>query len=183
MAKRKSNDPTWSELKPCIIGMDQKQLVKLVADMYRFSKDNQVFLHTRFGVGKDPLAPYKEKIDGYMFPDMYSNKPIQIAKAKKTISDYSKAVGNAFGEIELMVFFVECGNNFTLSYGDMDEGFYDSINGMYRRAIKKILKLPEKQQEEFRERLKEIMTSTSHIGWGYHDILSQDYYFAFPEIE
>jgi len=30
-----------------------------------------------------------------------------------------------------MVFFVECGNNFTLSYGDIDDDFYDSVLLMY----------------------------------------------------
>jgi len=183
MAKQKSNGPTWLELKPHIVDMDHKQLTKLVADMYRFSKDNQVFLHTRFGIGKDRLAPYKKTIDECMHPDIYSNKPIQIAKAKKAISNYSKAVGDILGEAELMIFFVECGNNFTVSYGDMDEGFYDSLNGMYRRAIKKIFNFPEKQQREFRDRLKEIIISSSNIGWGYHDILNDDYYSTFPEEE
>ena len=183
MSKQKSNGSTWSELKPCILSMDHKQLVKLVADMYRFSKDNQIFLHTRFGIGKDLLEPYKETIDECMYPDVYSKKTIQISKARKAISNYSKAVGDILGEAELMVFFVECGNNFTVGFGDIDEGFYDSLNGMYRRAIKKVLSLPENQQQEFRGRLKAIMISSSGIGWGYHDMLSDDYYDAFSEEE
>lgn len=118
-----------------------------------------------------------------MHPDIYSNKPIQIAKAKKAISSYSKAVGDPLGVTELMVFFVECGNSFTVNFGDIDEGFYDSLNGMYRRAIQKVLSLPEEQRSVFRDRLEEIMTSSSGIGWGYHDMISDDYYSAFPEEE
>jgi hypothetical protein len=56
------------------------------------------------------------------------------------------------GEAELMTFFVECGNSLTVNYGDMDEAFYDALNSMYRRAIKKALTLPEERQDEFRER-------------------------------
>jgi len=52
---------------------------------------------------------------------------------------------------------------------------------MYSRAIKKVLSLPEVQQSAFQDRLKKIMTSSSNIGWGYHDMLYQDYYNAFPE--
>lgn len=149
--------------------------------MYRFSKENQVFLHARFGVGEDPLASYKKTIEECMYPDLYGDKPVQIAKAKKAISNYSKATGDTLGEVELMVTFVECGNNFTVNCGDIDEVFYDSLNRMYRRVIEKVLRLPEEQQGGYEARLKEIMTSSSGIGWGYHDTLADDYYSAFPE--
>ena len=183
MAKRKSGNPTWSDVKSAVSDLDQKELLKLIADLYRFSKDNQAFFHARFEVGDDPLGPYKKTIDGCMYPDVVRNKPIQISKAKKAISNYSKAIGDPLGEIELMILFVECGNNFTLSYGDIDEGFYDALNRMYQRAIEKILNLPEEQRGEFKDRLDEIMTSSSGIGWGYHDMLCDDYYGAFPEEE
>ena len=97
--------------------------------------------------------PYKKTIDECMHPDIYSDKPIQIAKAKKAISSYSKAVGDPLGVTELMVFFVECGNKFTVNFGDINEGFYNSLNGMYRRAIQKVLSHPEEQQSVFRDRL------------------------------
>jgi len=181
VAKNKSNNPTWSDVKLAVVDLNQKQLLKLVADLYRFSKENQAFFHARFGVGDDPLAPYKKTIDECMYPDAYRNKPIQISKAKKAISSYSKAVDDPLGEIELMVFFVECGNNFTVDFGDIDEGFYDALNLMYQQAIQKVLSLPEEQQRDFKERLEKIMTSASGIGWGYYDMLCDDYYSAFPE--
>lgn len=183
MAKRTSSRPTWLEVKAVVVKLDQKQLVKLVADLYRFSKENQAFLHARFAVGDDPLGPYKKTINECMYPDIYSKKPIQISKAKRAISSYSKAVGDPLGEAELMTFFVECGNNFTVNFGDIDEAFYDALNRMYQRAIDKVLSLPEEQRIEFKDRLEAIMTSSSGIGWGYHDMLSDDYYEAFPEDE
>jgi hypothetical protein len=48
---------------------------------------------------------------------------------------------------------------------------------------KKVITLPEELRDEFRERFEAIMTSSSNIGWGYHDMLSEDYYAAFPEDE
>ena len=44
-----------------------------------------------------------------------------------------------------------------------------------------VLSLPEVQQGVFQDRLEKIMASSSNIGWGYHDMLYQDYYSAFPE--
>lgn len=73
VAMRKSRKPTWSEVKSSVVNLNQKQLLTLVADLYRFSKENQAFFHARFGVGDDPLAPYKNTIDECMYPNVYSN--------------------------------------------------------------------------------------------------------------
>ena len=178
-AKRKG--PTWSDVKAALVNLDKKQMLNLVADLYRLSNENKTFLNSRFEVGGNPLGPYKKIIEECMYPDIYSDKPIQISKAKKAISNYSKATGDPAGEAELMICFVECGNTFTVKFGDIDGPFYDALNRMYRRTINKVLTLSEKQQAEFKNRLKAIMTSSSNIGWGYHDMLCDDYYGAFPE--
>ena len=39
----------------------------------------------------------------------------------------------------------------------------------------------EELKTEFKDRLEEIMKSSSDIGWGYHDTLTDDYYVAFPD--
>lgn len=183
MAKRKTNRPSWSDVKAKLSKLDRKQLTGLVADLYRFSRENQDFLHARYGVGEDPLGPYKETIGECMYPDIYTDKPIRISEAKRAISSYSQAVGDTAGEAELMTFFVECGNSFTVNFGDIDEAFYDALILMYQRAIEKVLLLPEDQKPQFRDRLEEIVTSSSGIGWGYHDTLVGNFYSAFPDDE
>jgi len=75
------------------------------------------------------------------------------------------------------------GNRCTLDYGDIDEPFYDALLSMYGRALDKVLELPEEAQQPFLERLHRIMTSSSGIGWGYHDELCDMYEDAFPEEE
>lgn len=183
LTKKKHASPAWSDVKSVVAGLDKKQLLELVRDLYRLSKENQAFLAARFSLGEDPLAPYKKTIRDCMYPDVMKDKPVQIAKAKRAISDYSKAVGNPVGEADLMTLFLEFGNSFTLEYGDIDEDFYDALNLMYRRTIEKVLSLPEGQHGAFKERLREIMESSSGIGWGYHDELFNDFYEAFPEDE
>ena len=183
MAKSKSVDATWSDMKAEIAKLDTRQLVSLLADLYRFSKENQAFLNARFAVVADPFDPYKRIIAECMYPDVYKNKPVRISKAKKAISDYSKAVGDSLGEAELMTFFVEQGNAFTIEFGDIDEEFYDALLRMYRRAIEKIPSLPEERRGELKARLRTIMTSSVDIGWGYHDALCEEYYSAFPDDE
>jgi hypothetical protein len=181
MKKREIAGASWSDVKAQLTKLDARQLVNLVADLYRLSKENQAFLHGRLAVVEDPLEFYKKIVDECMYPDIHKNKPIQISRAKKAISDYSKAVDDALGEAELMTFFVEQGNAFTLEYGDMDESFYGALNLMYRRAIEKVGSLPAVHRDSFKERLEAIMRSSATIGWGYHDGLRDDYYSAFPE--
>ena len=57
------------------------------------SWENQAFFHARFGIGRDPLEPYRETIEECMYPDVFSRKPVRTAKAKKAVSDYRKAPG------------------------------------------------------------------------------------------
>ncbi len=181
MAAKKRKGPTWTDVKTVLVNLDQKQLLKLVADLYKFSDVNKTFLNTRFCVGEDQLGPYKKIIDECIYPDVHRNKPIQVSKAKKAISSYSKAIGDELGQAELMVYFVERGNSFTLDIGDLYQEYYDALNRMYQLAISKVLLLPQKQQNEFKQRLKKIMTSSSMIGWGYHNSLVADYHKAFPD--
>jgi hypothetical protein len=183
MAKQRSSAPAWSDVKSRAASLDQQQLVKLVADLYRLSKENRDFLNVRFAGDDDCLKPYKKVICECMYPDVMKNQPIQISKAKRAISNYSQAAGDPIGEVELMTYFVECGNSFTVNYGDIDTEFYEAINRMYKRAIDKVLNLSEEQREGFRERLAEIMNSSKDIGWGYHDALCDDYHEAFPADE
>jgi hypothetical protein len=54
MANGKSRCQTWSNVKAALAGMDEKQLISLVSDLYRLSRENQAFLHARFDVGRGP---------------------------------------------------------------------------------------------------------------------------------
>ncbi|MFH0958111.1 MAG: hypothetical protein V1897_05350 [Pseudomonadota bacterium] len=177
----KQKQPTWSDVKSKIVNLSEQQLVQIVGELYRLSKENKEFLNVRFDVLDDPLAPFKKSIEDALCPDVLGDKPIQIARAKEAIRRYYKAAGDLTGEAKLKTFFVECGNRYTLDYGDMYEEFYDAVNLMYREAIYAILTLPQEQRGNFKARLRIIMESAKDIGWGYYDELREDYYEAFPE--
>jgi len=179
--QKKTKKPTWSDVKRTIAGFARSGLMGIIGDLYRLSRANRDFLHARFSIGANPQKPYKKVIKESLYPDVMSNKPIRISPAKQAISDYAKAIGDVNGVAELMVYFVECGNQCTLDYGDIDEPFYDALISMYGRALDRVLKLPEQTQQSFRERLHRIMTSSSGVGWGYHDALCDMYEDAFSE--
>jgi len=91
-AKKKT--PSWSDVKIKLADFDRAGLIDLVQDLYAAHKDNKAFLHARFGLGDDPLEPYKDVIIRWINPPDFRS-PISVSKAKKAISDYKKALGQA----------------------------------------------------------------------------------------
>ena len=180
MKKVKSKKPTWIDVKRSIKRFEPSQLIELVNDLYQLSVENKTFLHARFSNEGDSLNKYKKIILNSLYPDvMDENDNFDFDKAEKAIKDYAKATGSDESTTNLMIYYVECGNKFTLDYGDIDENFYDALIEMCEKAIKYVLKMPKKEQEPFRTRLKKIMESAAGIGWGYYDDLCHLYYEAF----
>jgi hypothetical protein len=173
--------PSWSDVKLAIADFEGSALIGLISDLYAYSTPNKDFLHARFSLGSDALKPYKKIIEDALFPDVMSNDDVEIATAKKAISDYGKAVGDPKGLLELMVHFVECGASFSLDVGYGDEYFFAALERMYEKAIKLLLTLDEATIDDYYGRFEELMISTSDIGWGFHDTLGDIFYEAFPE--
>lgn len=58
---------------------------------------------------------------------------MSLSTGKAAISAYKKTINDTEGLLELMVFYVECGNKFTVDYGDIDEQCYYSIETMFEK--------------------------------------------------
>ncbi|WNS42029.1 hypothetical protein [Paenibacillus sp. MMS20-IR301] len=83
-----------------------------------------------------------------------------------------------------MIFTVECGVDFTLSYGDIDEKFYDTISSIYDQALKYIV--GNQLEDKYIDRCNELMQSSQDIGWGFGDEMLElygDYLGALDEEE
>jgi hypothetical protein len=116
--------PTWGDVKGRLGDFDRAGLMQLIADLYAFHKDNQAFLHARFGLGKNPLDDYRKRIADALAPDIYRKRYADpsVATAKKALSEYSKAIGDPAGVMELRVFWCETAVAFSMEYGFADEG-------------------------------------------------------------
>lgn len=172
---------TWSALKSAASSLSRQELLGLVGELYRLSSQNKAFLHARFGDQDIAMEEFKAIIAECLYPDMQRDRPLQVAKAKKAVADFCKAVADPLAHADLMLFFVEQGNAFTLEYGDVDAGFYSALVAMARRAAEVICSLPVDLQEPFRARLGDVVRSSSRIGWGYHDDLKVIDAAAFPD--
>mgnify|MGYP001562651163 CR=1 FL=1 len=168
MAAKKTN-PTWSDVKAKLVHFDRDGLLGLVQDLYAANKDNQIFLHARFNLGDDVLKPYKKTIDRWLWPDVFKNQDTSVAKAKKAITDYKKAIGQAEGLAELMVFYCERASGFSDDVGMDDEGYFDALVRMFELALKTIADLPEVQRNELWARMDGVRRVSHNFGYGVGD--------------
>lgn len=168
MATRK-NAPGWSDVKTKLGDFDRAGLIGLVQDLYAASKENQAFLHARFALGDDALKPYKATIDRWLWPDVFKNQDTAVAKAKKAISDYKKAIGRPEGLAELMVFYCERAAGFSNDVGLQDEGYFDALVRMFGQALKTIDGLPQHCKPALMARLDSVRHISHNFGYGVGD--------------
>ena len=102
-------------------------------------------------------------------------------RGRKAISDYQKATHDALGTLDLMTYYVECGTQFTVDYGDIDEGFYESLDAMFTQVVKRLQHSDQETIDRLLPRLKGIVRQAHGIGWGYYDAISDTLEGAFPE--
>lgn len=143
-------------LKRSLAELEQKELLGLIRDLYSASKENKAFLHARFDLAIDALAPYKATISRWACPDVIRNQDYSVSKAKKAISDYRRAIGRPDGMAELAVCYCESCTDFLDYCGMDDEGYFDAMVRMYEQALQAIFRLEENQQEDFMERLEQV---------------------------
>ena len=180
MTKQRSN---WAKIKTRLEKQSRKDLLNQLKDIYELDDKNSRFLEARFLTTKSSLAPYKKIISRALYPDVFDHETVSLATARKAISDFKKASGDITGLLELMVFYVEQGNDFTLEYGDMDEQFYSSLESMFDGVIKLLLKSDQKLVDLFLPRLQTIVKKANGMGWGYYDYIAGSLDEAFPEAD
>jgi hypothetical protein len=181
VVRSKNASPTWSDVRAALLDFDRAGLRGLVQDLYTASKDNQAFLHARLGLGHDQLHPFKASISRWICPDVMKNQPVSVAKAKKAIADYKKAIGRPDGITELSIFYCEEAFGFLESCNMEDESYFAALVGMYGRSLEFVLSLPPAERPTYLQRLDKLRSRANHIGWGVEEELNSLWYAASPD--
>ena len=170
MAKRQSkSQPGWTEVKATLAGFDRAALLGLVQDLYAAHKDNQAFLHARFGLGENALEPYKKTIDRWLWPDMVRRQDTSVSNAKRAITDYKKALGDTEGVGELMVFYCERAAGFSRDVSHDDAGYFDALVRMFEQALMTATTLSASVQGNLIVRLERVRNMSREFGYGVAD--------------
>ncbi len=167
--RQSKSQPRWTDVKAKLTSFDRPALLGLIQDLYGAHKDNQAFLHTRFGLGEDLLRLYKETIARSLRPDAFSRQVPSVLKAKQAISNYDKAVGDPAGLAELMVFYCEqeCGLASDLGY--QDESYLNALIRMFEQALVTTTTLSTSSRHTLLARLDRVRTLGHQCGYGVGD--------------
>lgn len=168
---------SWKDIKPVLSSFSSCQLLGLVQDLYRLNAENASFMHARFlsdDTKNDHLAPYQARIQRAICPKQPWKQDVKLAEGRKAISEFKKANGNIPDLLTLMIYYVKCGNDFTLEFGDIDEAYYDSLCSMFAKVVQILLAQNDRQLiADFLPVLEtEFRRVDDKIGWGYPDELS-----------
>ena len=170
------SQPTWTDVKAKLAAFDRTALLDLLHHLYTAHKDNQAFLHARFGLGEDVLEPYKKTLARWLWPDPFRNQDTSVSKAKQAISHYKKAVGDPAGLTELLLFYCEQAAGYCQDIGYQEEGFFDALVRMFEQTLKSAKTLPVDGRDSLIARLNRVREIGHAFGYGVGD--DMDYLWA-----
>lgn len=145
-------------------------------------KNNKNLIYNNAHSGSEKVRAFKAIIQESVYPQRAEHfSSGSMAIAVRTFEAYKKSCNDSEGLIDLMLFFVECGSQFTLDYGDIDEDFYAVLEDVFDEALGLMKNSNSTIVERYRERINSIIEDTRDIGWGYNDQLQYVLDKHFPE--
>ena len=169
----KPREATWSELKAELAQFDRAGLLGLLKDLHALNPGNRALLAARLGVGSDPLTPFKKVISRWIYPDLIKGQDVSVAKAKKAIADYRKAIGRPDSLAELSIFYCEQAARLVGDCSFEDEAYYAALVRMFNQGLTHATALPATDRDQMLDRLDVVRGSLRGIGWGVSDAVNE----------
>ena len=167
---------SWAAIKKQLSQLNQEQILSLLKDLYDASPSNKAFLQARTQGDEVSLADYEARIYTAFFgrskygpTDGYP----KLREGKTVLSEFKKArPSDVQNYLDLQLYYIETGTSMTRQYGDMYEGFYNSLLSVMGE-VAKVLEKPESNTlyTYFLPRLKHLYRDGDGFGWGYSDEL------------
>ena len=88
-------------------------------------------------------------------------------ESKKVITEFKKIAVFKQDLIDLILFRVKVMLDYTFTYGDIDEPFYNSMDASFGDACKLIK--AEKLEQKYQAELHDLIAQASNLGWGVYE--------------
>jgi hypothetical protein len=152
----------------------REELVTDIVDLFTRLDSVRDYYHTRLAPEDEAVVreKYKAIIKNEFLPKRGVGQA-RLSVARKAVSDYRRVSRSKASLGDVMLYYVEIGVEYTNSYGDIDEAFYESMGKMYKWAVE--LVVGNELEELYERRCRRIVEETSEIGWGFHDWLREVY--------
>jgi len=164
----------WSAIRPPLTTWDKPALITLIRELYDAAAVNRDLIQARVLDGANDgelLEKYRRKIEEQFFPARGFGK-LKLGEARRAIRDYRKVAGSIPGTAELLMSYVENGARFTRDFGDINEGFYNSIESALIELATLLRGKARGLYPQFAQRLAVVEQMSDGIGWGFHDSIA-----------
>lgn len=166
--------------------MNKEELMSIIVEFYKTSKSVETGLALMF-LGEDYgnvlLEKYKKQLYKIFNPSDIVRCGFSLENAQRVLSEFADAcvgdTGRWYGDLAL--YFAECATDFTMSFGDIDEEFYDALGDAYHDAVV-IASEDECLYQMWKVRLETVLHDFVGFGWGMDDFIAREYY-SIPWIE
>ena len=160
------------EVKSELQKADKETLIKHITELYKKYKPVQEYFDFYVNPNEaDIIGKYKDQVREGFYPKR--GYKLRLSISRKAINDFKKLGTFKTGLCDLLLYYVECGVEFTNDFGDIDEAFYSSVENTYVDALKTMRK--NGTLDKFHDRALKVLKDTDGMGWGFHDYLSDVY--------
>lgn len=166
-----------TELKKELKEYDQKELITLISELYKLDPVVKNYLSVKFQGNETVEILFTEarkKIKNVFFPERGFSK-LSLATAKKAISDFRKLTRDEERTADLLIYYVELGTEFSATYGDINESFYESMVNTFAQAVK-MIDTSYERVDSYDDRFQALLNNARNIGWGYPEVLDDIYW-------
>lgn len=165
MAKtEKSAKLTLTELKRHLRELTKEESIDLICRLYKSGPDAVRLLNAEFNRENYTSELYKEtveKIHREFFPNR-GNPRLSLRDAKTAITTFQKVCTDTAMVLDVQIYYVECGVEFTKQYGESSEAFYSSMGKMFSSVVETMIKLDDETMfRRFENRMRQLMKISS----------------------
>lgn len=166
-----------TDLKRKLKEYDQKEMIDLVVELFKANKEIQNYLSSKFlgeEVIEDLYSKARKKIKNEFFPERGFGK-LRLTEAKKEITAFKKVTNDLKRTVDLMLYYVEQGVEFTSTYGYINDSFYSSMLKMFDQVAMECDQ-DEELYKELSTRLHNVIVNAEGTIWGFEEALVELFY-------
>lgn len=161
-----------SKLKKCLLSMTHEQAVNVVMELYDGCREAKNWLE--FYLQPD-IEAETEKCRKLLYSQFYGRRDEprdpKFSECNKIVTAFSKLVNDAHATADIMLYYVEVACSQPAQFGDFPEAYYTAVENNFRKALKHIS--GHGLMREYDGRLRLIISSVAHCGYGFPDVLWQ----------
>ncbi len=126
-----------ARLKKHLQALPKERVIEIMLELYDARKEAKDYLEFYLAPDSNAeLEKCKKTIRQEFFPTRgFSEKP-SFAKCRKVISDFQKLKPEPTCIADLMLFYIEQGCEYTITFGDMWEQYYTTLENNFDKAMK-----------------------------------------------